>query len=223
MMANINCIFHDDRTPSMTVYGDFAYCHVCHISVPTKELNIPSGIKHNKREPTNIDEKMAYIKRLPTKLIRGLHMPYDSEGFYVVWPDKKFYKKRLTEGKSRYVAPTGHKPPLYVCNGSSEHLLIVEGELNAASIYPSLWDEFKIVSPGSAGEMQRHIAKYLLYKRITIFADYDAAGIVHSLQLKETLLRHGKAVNLVLLDRDFNDRLVKDGEESLTEFVRRNA
>lgn len=219
MSKLITCPFHDDRTASMKVYGDFAFCFACHLQVPVSELNLPAKLNHSRPEPTNILERLDYIKSLPVKSIRGLELPADGEGYYILWPGNKFYKKRLYQGKIRYLAPTGHKPPLYICPGDSEHLLVVEGELNAASIYPLVWDTFKVVSPGTAGDFMRHIAYYLKYKRITIIADYDPAGICHGLQLKETLLRHGKRVEIILTDQDLNDKLITG---KLEEFVKRN-
>jgi len=219
-MANIRCPFHDDTRASMKVYGDVAWCFVCHMSVPVTELNLPARIISSK-EITDIKKEWEYIKSLPKKLIRGLEMPYDNRGFYVLWPNKMFYKKRLNEGKTRYIAPSGHKPPLYVCPGENSHLLVVEGELNAASIHRVKWDEYKIVSPGSAGEFLRHLEYYLQYPRITLVLDKDAAGIVHGLQIKEILLKHKKDTRLVLVSKDFSSILETQGEDSLREYFER--
>lgn len=209
-------MFHDDSTASMKVYGDFAYCFGCRVSVPVSELNLPSKVVS--KEVTNIKEKFDYINSLPIKKIRGVEVPYDSEGFYIRWPRNKFYKKRLFSGKSKYIGPSGHKVPLFIVPGYYKHLLIIEGELNAISLSLVIWDEYTIVSPGSAGELMKHIDYYRNYDKITIFSDYDAPGVVFGLQLKETLLRHGKKANLRLLKKDFNDILVKEGEEGLKKY-----
>ena len=138
-MANINCILHDDAHASMRVYGDFAYCFVCCVSIPVSELNLPARVD-TKREITNIKEELEYIEALPTETIRGLQMHCDHAGYYIIWPNKPFYKKRMYSGKNRYIGPSGHKVPLYICHGDSRHLVVVEGELNAASIDKLVWD-----------------------------------------------------------------------------------
>lgn len=197
----------------MTIYGPVAYCHVCNVSVPTSELELPNNFIYTKPEETNIKDKMDYIASLPTKIIRGLQLPYDDQGYYIIWPSHNFYKKRLYSGKSRYIGPSGHKVPLFICPGTENHLVVVEGEINAASLYSVIWEGYKISSPGSAGELLRHINYYLGYKKVTLYVDNDAAGIAHGYQVKEVLLKHKKHVNLVLLDKDFNDILQKDPEE----------
>ncbi len=112
-MAKIICIFHDDHEPSMSVYGSWCYCHVCKISVPTSELNIPENRHLPRPEPTNVPDRVKYIEGLPTKLIRGLQLPYDNSGYYILWPSKNYYKRRNHEGKPRYIGPAGVKASLY--------------------------------------------------------------------------------------------------------------
>lgn len=220
-MKLITCPYHNDKTASMKIYGTVAFCFACHLSVATSVLNLPGEIKYTKPEPTDIKEKMEYIKSLKIGFIRGLQLPYDDEGYYIVYPTNNYYKKRLDTGKSRYVAPTGHKTPLYVTPGDSPLLAVIEGELNAASAYHVEWDKYKVCSPGSAGEFLKHIDYYRKFKRITLFLDYDAPGIVHGYQTKEVLLKHGCHVNLVLLKKDFNEML-QEGEQVLKQFLEEN-
>jgi hypothetical protein len=215
MGNKVLCPIHNDHEPSMTVYGKWAHCHVCKANILASELNLPENRSIPRPEPTNVPERIKYIKSLPTKMIRGLQLPYDNSGFYLVWPQENYYKRRNYEGKVRYIGPSGVKAPLLVCPGTASHLIVVEGELNALSLYGAAWGEYKIVSPGSAAEFLRHVKYYLGYSKITIIADYDAAGLVHGCQLKDLLLKSGKRVNLELMRKDFNQILQDENEEAV--------
>lgn len=224
MSKKILCPFHVDTTPSMHVYQNegrtVGYCFVCSAQARLQDLEDKYTAPVVQ---TNIVERMDYINFLPTKQIRGLELPYDHYGFYVVWPDDKFYKRRNWEGKARYIGPSGHKPPLLVANKvEGESLTIVEGELNVLSLFSSLGSlSGNLVSPGSSSELVRHIKHYLNYKKIYIFVDNDAAGAVHGYQLKELLLKHRKDVRLFLLDKDFNDILQEHGKDAVKKEFRK--
>lgn len=216
MGKKILCPYHQDNTPSLHIYGEWAHCYVCQAHCLTSELNLPEYLAPTIRpEPTNVKERLKYIQGLPTKMIRGLQLPYDNSGYYVVYPVSEYYKRRNWEGKTRYIGPSGVKAPLYVCPGTASHLIICEGELNALSLYQALWGDYKIVSPGSASEMMRHIKSYLLYNKITIIADWDAAGAVHAGALRDHLLKARKTCRLILMTDDFNSILEKHGEEEV--------
>src|ERR1700744_4724380 len=128
-------MFHEDTTPSMHIYHNegrtVGFCFVCGAQARLQDLED----KYVKPvEQTNIAERMDYILDLPVKKIRGLYLPYDHYGFYVCWPNHKFYKRRNWEGKARYIGPSGHRPPLLVANTSlANELTVVEGELNVLS------------------------------------------------------------------------------------------
>ena len=213
--SKVLCPIHDDHDPSMTVYGKWAYCHVCKASIPSAELNIPENKTIPRPEPTNVPERIKYIKSLPTDLIRGLQLPYDNSGYYIVWPMDNYYKRRNYEGKTRYIGPSGVRAPLFVCPGTASHLIIVEGEINALSLFESIYGEYKIVSPGSASEMLRHIKSYLIYSKITIIADNDAAGVCHSCQLRDLLHKHKKHATITVMNEDFNTILQRDGYDGV--------
>lgn len=217
MSKKILCPAHEDHEPSMHVYGDMGFCFVCKASIPIAELNIPEN-KIPKPEPTNVAERIKYIQSLPTKIIRGLQLPYDNSGYYIVWPNQNYYKRRNFEGKVRYIAPSGVKPPLFVCPGTSTHLIICEGEINALTLYNCISMneyEYKVISPGPASDFLRHIKYYLSYSKITIIADYDAAGIVFGYQLKDLLLKNKKRCTLALMRDDFNRILQDKGEQAV--------
>lgn len=219
----ILCKFHDDNTPSMHVYGEWAYCFVCRAQCPSNELDLPEHVKIvPKKDPTNIVSMVKYIESLPKKDIRGFQLHVDELGYYIVWPEKNYYKRRNFTGNARYTAPSGVKPPLFVYGGTSKHLVIVEGEMNVMSAYRATWGDYKLVSPGPASDMLRHIKYYSYYNRITIVVDYDAAGIVFGCQLKEHLLKMGKHAKLVAVRQDYNQILQDRGEEAVREQFERD-
>ncbi len=188
------------------------------MSIPTEELKLPSSIQPQTKQITDVAAELEKIKQLPTAHIRGLEMPYDDSGYFILWPNGRFFKKRKNYGNVRYLAPAGHKVPLYICPGESKNLLVIEGELNAASLFHAMWEiDYKIVSPGSAGEFLKQLDYYLKYDNITLILDKDAAGIVHGLHTKEILLKHRKNVKLVLVDHDFNEKL-QESEETLKKY-----
>jgi hypothetical protein len=216
----VNCPLHEDRHASMKIYGPVAYCFVCCMSIPTDELKLPSSIQPQAKQIADVGGELEKIKTYPVKRIRGLELPEDPDGsgYYIVWPNGRFFKKRKSYGSVRYLAPAGHKVPLYVCPGDAKHLLVIEGELNAASLFHVLWEQpYKITSPGSAGEFLKQLDYYLKYDTITLILDKDAAGIVHGIHTKEILLKHRKNVKLVLVDHDFNEKL-QESEEALKKY-----
>lgn len=222
-MANINCPVHDDRTASMTVYGPVAYCHVCRMSIPTSELNLPGNILNKpKLKPTNVVERIKYIKSLPLEKIRGLDLHTAANGFYILWPNNNYYKKRTNVGKSRYIGPAGVKAPLFVMPpGQKNHLVVIEGELNCMSLYEAAFGDYTFCSPGSAAEFIRHIPIYKMYKRVTLILDKDAAGIVHGSQTKDILLKSSVDARLVLVSMDYNEVLQKYGVDGVREHFER--
>lgn len=218
MSSMVNCPFHNDSVASMKVYGPVAYCFVCCLSVPTDELNLPENkINKTKHETTNISERVKYIRSLPLKPIRGLEFHADEGGFYILWPKENYYKKRLYSGKFRYIGPAGARAPLLLMPEFTDHLVVIEGELNALSLHHSDIGDYTICSPGSAGEFMRHVATYRSYKRVTLILDHDAAGLLHGCQTKEVLLKAGVYVNLVLIKKDFNQVLQDEGPEKVRE------
>ncbi len=193
----------------MEVYSDGAFCFVCNYST-----NSIKDLKYESKPKENIEEVISYVKSLPTKLIRGLLLPYDDQGFYILWPDLSFYKKRLFEGKSRYLGPRGHRAPLLKLGKPSDRVLVVEGELNtmsAALVYPGT-----ILSPGAASNFMNYSNEYLTFKGdFTIVVDKDIPGVVAGLKLKEFLIKNKRRVSLVTKETDYNQELQDSGLEQL--------
>lgn len=214
----INCTSpaHTDDVPSMAIYEDGGFCHACgYLDRSIANTDAP------KREQENIGDKLEYIRSLPRKEIRGLQLPYDSSGYFIVWPDNSYYKKRLWDGPSRYMGPAGHKPSLLRFSGLGSSLVIVEGELNAMSLrfnYKS-----NIVSPGSATNIMNYLQDYLLYgPNIAIVVDRDPIGVVMGLELKRELQKRGKRVSLIAVKQDLNDVLQHEGIEGIKKWQKEN-
>lgn len=226
----IHCLnpAHTDDTPSMEIYSNGGHCFVCgynsSLEEVTNEVPIEEFEKIKKKEPENIEDKIRDIQSLTKRNIRGLNFHTDNFGYYLVWPDKTYYKKRLFSGTPRYIGPSGHRSPLLRLGSDSKVLAIVEGEINALSLQEALKDyRVTIVSPGSANELLRHMNEYLTIGAILaiVFVDRDPAGVVNGLELKRELLKHGKRVVLVALERDFNQILQEDGIKAVQEIFKK--
>ncbi len=204
---------HKDETPSMSVYADGAYCFSCGYS--TNSIKDP---EYESKPKENLEGSIAYIQSLPTKSIRGLSLPSDDQGYYILWPDRSYYKKRLFEGKSRYIGPRGFRAPLLKLGQPSDRVCIVEGELNALSI--GLVYNGTILSPGAASNFMNYRDEYLTTKGdFTIVVDKDIPGVVAGLKLKEFLLKNKRLVSLVAKKTDYNQILQDEGQETLLKTV----
>jgi hypothetical protein len=203
----IKCPYHEEDTASMAVYPDGgAYCFGCSSYTTASDLGIKSLPPPTIVE--NLLDSKEYIDSLPTLTIRGLELPADELGYYIVWPDGSYYKKRLwDESKGRYRCPTGHqKPALWCRDEGSDTLYIIEGELNAISFCLAV-DKGSVVSPGGATDFTKHISDYTRFKNIVIVADKDTAGTIAAIETKASLLKHTSNVRVILVERDFNDLL----------------
>lgn len=230
-MSKVNCPYHNDDTASMEIYPDSAYCFGCGARVTHKELEAKlsgTGTKYPFRYHSssvrsykeNIAESIARISKLPTKEIRGFNLPYDDTGYYLVWPDGKYYLKRMwgSDNKNKYKGPAGHRRPIFECltadiRDQGKTLLVVEGEFNALSAFLSgPWYE-DIISPGAASNFNsEELYKYCLpYKRVCVIVDKDAAGVLAGLELKNKLLTKDRRVVLFPVERDFNELLTTEG------------
>lgn len=236
----IHCPFHEETTPSCHIYEDAFFCFGCGAKggldkLPTDKVEFvrTSNFKNFYKE--DVTSRIAYINTLPTKSIRGLILPYDLTGYYLVYPGAQYYIKRVwdTDGGSKYLAPKGTQRPLYKARyGSYEDnkrgpLLVIEGELNAASAAMVLGYTGPIrtvISPGSACELNKPkcIDYCLQYEYICIIVDKDAPGVAAGLQLKYKLIDKGKRVVLWPLEADLNNLLQQDnGQEKVKDEVRR--
>lgn len=219
----ILCPQHQDSNASLHVYSDGGFCFVCQYRCTLEELDLDEEeVKRVKKEPEDIKTSLSYIESLPKVYIRQLWFPADRNGFYVVWPDGSYYKKRLYSGTVRYIGPVGHKAPLF-SYAKGGPLILTEGEINALS-FKTYMPNFTgtIASPGSCNEFTRHIDKYLQYDSIFVIVDRDEPGVREGLKLGRELLKRGKTVKLVSVEKDINEVLVQDGPEAVRHWTKKN-
>lgn len=233
-IGKINCPAgtHEDRTPSCAVYEDGSgYCFSCQTyfnQVQSYSLTIQS---HGKTiQPDNLEEAFKYIDSLPHVEHRGLSFPYDNAGYYVVWPDKSYYKKRAWPAPDvvKYIGPKGHTAPWFIVVDRPTHqkLIFVEGEINALSLANVLGSDsgYNIISPGSlSGFVDSRLKKSckLLsrYSKIILMLDSDR-GLEPALKCKRLLSELVPDIQIILMDEDWNDLLVKYGKEKAQEKFR---
>jgi hypothetical protein len=204
------------------VYEERCYCFSCGFTCLTTEVLDADEIKELKKAPKekeDAQETIRYIETLPKKRIRGLSLHSETSGFFIVWPDRSFYKKRLQreDGGSRYIGPRGHKPPLFKYESQNRYCcVVVEGELNCMSLCLGLDGvDISIVSPGSANSLMDHTEYYLQFRLLVIVVDKDKTGVENGSELKQYLLSHKKRVILIGVDKDFNQTLQESGPEGV--------
>ncbi len=72
-----------------------------------------------------------------------------------------------------------------------------------------------MTSPGSATNLVKSIEYYLHFNRIICILDRDAAGVAAGIDLKRKLLGRGKRMELICVEKDFNDVLQESGKEGV--------
>lgn len=229
MTKKYHCPRHVENTPSAVAYSNGYHCFGCGAYGPLAELGIPAGERIEVAYVEDIGSSLERIDRLPRQEIRGFSLPADDHGYYLVWPDRSYYKRRVygADATSKYRGPSGHtKPAFKVSEGSGSHLALVEGEFNALSL-GTLEGAFDVISPGGAGDFYskngtRHLGDYARYGRVDIVVDADAAGAQAAIETKSRLVVLGcQDVRIHLVDKDFNDTLVLRGKEALRDEVKR--
>lgn len=234
-MANLICPCHDDNRPSMTQYADSLYCWVCRARLTYEEYYKLTGQRMRAevapdRPREDIDAGLRYIATLPKVSVRGLQFPTDDLGYYIVWPNAKYYKRRnYSDIGPKYLCPTGHRAPLLVANQPplTGLLLIVEGEINALSVAKAC-PELGVCSPGSAGDFTRKdfLTSYLAYSRQVLLMDEDDAGAIGAIGLSALLRPLSKDVQIMMFKKrakggqgDANEIYESQGKEALKEAI----
>lgn len=179
------------------------------------------------KEPENLEASLAYIDSLPRREVRGLLLPADDRAFYVVWPGRKYYKKRYFEPTGpKYIGASGHEKPAFVARSNRNAVgILVEGELNALSLALST-SGIDVVSPGGSGDFSSKVAKkYLPFvlqnNTIIIMVDADQAGAKACIEAMSVLAGKGKDVQYVLMPKDANQLLIEGGREAVKNEVER--
>lgn len=227
MRERVLCPRHQEETPSCVVYDTTAYCFGCNTNIPLEELGLTPDYSRPKEPPEDLVKSLAKIDALPRALVRGFNLPIDENGYYLVWPERNYYKyRKFINSEPKYVGPKGHKTPLYQIKVKGcDSCVVIEGEFNALSLtrvtVPS-----DIISPGSAGHFYGKDSETLLqflrnYRKVFIIVDEDGPGVKAAIQLKVKLVAQGQPYTYISLwPKDANDILVQDGEEKLEERVR---
>lgn len=212
----IHCPYHDDKTPSMYCYEEFAHCFVCNAHVPVERVLDGEDISKVKQEAEDVVSRLRIIQELGIDRIRSLSLPRDNEGYYIVWPSGDFYKYRYFGEGQRYKGPKGHKAPVFNLGPDSNTLVVVEGEINALSLAEAFKTRrYAISSPGSCNEMMRHLPFYLTFKSISIIVDKDIPGVANGAALKAELIKRKKRVRLIACEKDINQILQDEGKEGV--------
>lgn len=221
------CPHHEERSPSAVAYANNYYSFCCGKSGPLSELGLAPGERIEITYVENIADTIETIKTLPKRPIRGFDLHADDRGYYLIWPDLSYYKRRIygADAGNKYRGPSGHrKPPFVASDKKSTTLVLVEGEFNALSL-ASLELPVDIISPGGAGDFysttgREALAQYALYDTIYVVVDADAAGAQAAIETKSRLIVLGcQDVKIVLLNKDFNDIHTEDGKEALMQFT----
>lgn len=229
MIKRIRCMFHEEKTPSLVVYKDHAFCFgACGKRYSLEEIG--EKPTHDQKPAStyveNIQASIHRIQSLPQKEIRGFSLHFDFSGYYLVFPCKSYYKFRSFSDKEdhvgKYRGPSGHSKPAFQAQVTNhlDRLILVEGEFNAMSL-ALLKPDADVISPGGAGDFysrskQKDLQKYAMYARVDIVVDEDAAGVQAAIECTAQLIANGcLSVKSHLVKKDFNDIYVQDGLEEL--------
>lgn len=210
VVGKLHCLNpdHVEDTPSLAVYADGSgYCFGCQSYF--RQVASPKVVPQVEKE--DLVAKIGTISRLPLVKTRGLLFPHDKDGYYIVWPDKSYYKLRYWLPKGpKYKSPKGHqKPWFWASQRGSRTLALVEGEINAISLSRAV--SCDVVSPGSIGDfingtMKDSLHMFRSYDTIYVCVDKDV-GVTNALKFKELVKPFCQDVAIVLLDQDFNEML----------------
>lgn len=221
-MKNLHCPRHNDRTPSVTVYSNGAWCHAGCKFIPLSELGLkPEDVQTEERYVENVEATLAMVDLLPREPYRGFVLPTDGISSYIVWEDRSYYKRRMYSGTPKYTGPCGvQQPAFWARRGTSSTLLVCEGEFDSLSAALAL-EEVDILSPGSSSNFNKKLLPSLKpYSNIYIIADDDPAGIEAVIGLGALIMNelHGVPFKRILKssgEKDFNDILIEQGREAL--------
>lgn len=227
MTKKFYCPHHEESTPSAVAYHDHYFSFCCGRRGPLTDLGLAPGERIKPTYVENLQSTIELIRALPKKEIRGFQLHYDNRGYYLVWPDSSYYKRRIEGASSgdKYRGPSGHqKPWLQTQVKGYPTLALVEGEFNALS-YAELRPEIDVISPGGAGDFYSRLGKKYLesllhYNNYFVIVDDDAAGLQAAIETKAYLASLGRdAVKVILVKEDFNDVHCKQGIEQLREYA----
>lgn len=224
------CPKHREDTPSAVAYSSGYYCFGCGAFGPLSDLGVSAGDRIEVTYVEDLVSSIAAIEALPRADIRGFSLPFNDRGYFLVYPDRNYYKLRLSTDDSagnKYRGPSGHKKPKFVAQaGNNTHLVLVEGEFNALSL-AALELPWDVVSPGSAGDFfsksrSSDLQEYAKYETVDIIVDDDAAGLQAAIECSALLKSLGcDNIKAWFVETDFNEVYAKEGKEALrSEIIR---
>lgn len=219
-MSKILCPFHQEDTPSLEIYSDGYKCFGCGAQGSLKHLEqvgVEGVTAPPKVPPEDIKASLQEIKKFPKKSLRGFDFPSDDQGFYIMWPNNEFYKKRLFSPgkKGKYIGPRGHKPPLFYIKRGSNTLYLVEGEINALSVAKAI-PTVDVCSPGGTSQFDEDALTLCVnYDTVVLVVDKDPAGIIAYIQISSKLVARGINTYRILMSEDANEVLMAYGEKEL--------
>lgn len=218
----INCPYHQDDTASLQIYEDGYFCFGCGKGGSFSSSKLPFK-SYRKPLPENAALTIKNtISKLPTKEIRGLNLPYDSTGYYLVFPNQTYYIKRLwdADSGSKYYSPKGVVKPVYDNVVGHKTLVVIEGQINCAtaiSIGSDLACDY--MSPGGCSDLikPKLLNYFLPYETVIVIVDKDAVGVASALMFKDNLHKAGKKCFIHAMPTDLNDILVNHGKDKARE------
>lgn len=228
MRKRIICPWHQENTASLVLYKDAWRCFgACNKAYTLEEVEKKTGEKvegydeEEDDDKEDLSERFKYIEALPKRAVRGLQLPSDNRGYFIVWPDFSFYKYRLYDpGKgSKYLGPRGRRPPNFWARKTGKTLVLVEGEINALSVAQAM-PEWAVMSPGSATmfnseNLSKSLSILTQYDNMIVVLDDDAAGIKGLIEAKAFLLYRFPFVQYLLIKPDANEILCNEGSAGL--------
>lgn len=230
MIERVVCPFHEERTPSCVIYPDGKYhSFCCGRHGLAKDLGYAVPQEATPKYVEDLSVTVPAILELPVQKVRGLALHASDDGYYILWPDRDYYKfrsYRTDVGGAKYKGPAGVPKPMFKANiVPSDRLVIVEGEINSLSL-AKVRPDLCVVSPGGAGDfyskrtLNKDLEFYRRYRSVVIIVDADKAGAVAAIQLKAALMAVDRTVEIKMMSPDANDLLVQS-EETLKEETER--
>jgi len=222
----LRCFWHQESTPSLVQRKDGWYCYgACNRLYPNDEVEKRTGEKYEyveESEPEDLTERFNYIRSLPPKTIRGLQLPADEGGYFVIWPYDKYYKYRFFNpgDRPKYVGAKGRTPPLFWARRESNPTLIVsEGEINALSIALA-FPQFDVCSPGSCSmfrvdKLSKDLTSYQGYSNLVVVMDKDKAADEAMIHAKAFFRYKIPFTDFIQLEQDANELLQERGPQGL--------
>ena len=176
------------------------------------------------RDPED-PEKILFVDGIPQYKF-GVRFPYFEDG-KIVWV-KHLIPREWNEGRRVLLSFPGGKPIPYGLDNAGGRIVIVEGEIDALSVWQSGVHEVWSVPTGSEGlnwlEFEEVVEKLLAAGEIYIAVDSDEAGQKLETELirRLNILMGSEKLNLVRWPegcKDANDTLIQHGPEQVKQCI----